>query len=83
MPDIGIFDLLTTLERRKIVTPIAANTSYCDCCGKKHFRQWYRHERTGDEFYICTPTWTGMVKYSNSGNWNQIALVDIVNHLIN
>lgn len=61
--------------------PIECVTSYCDCRGKTHVRQWYRETRTGDEFYVCTPTQIAMVKYQ-SGQWGQLAETDLLNKLI-
>ncbi len=81
MLDIGVFDLLALLQKRGIVTSTYHNTGYCDCCRRRHFRQWYRNERTGDNFYICTPVMVGMVK-SVTGAWSQVALVDLMNRLI-
>jgi hypothetical protein len=81
MSDVGVFDLLALLEKRGIVKSTDQNTTYCDCCGKQHFRQWYRNERTGDSFYVCTSVMLGMVKYV-SGDWGQIALIDLVEKLI-
>jgi len=71
MADIGIFDLLPILERRGIVKPMEFSSAFCDCCGKQHRRQWYRHEKTGDSFYVCTITMMGMVNYQ-SGNWGRV-----------
>jgi hypothetical protein len=81
MSDTGVFDVLSLLEKRGIVKPTDQNSAYCDCCGKRHYRQWYKDHRTADDFYICTPTMLCMVK-NVSGVWGQITLIDLLNKLI-
>ncbi len=56
MPGVDVTCLLGPLERRGVVGRVHLNTGFCACCRKKHVKQWYRHTKTGNAFYVCALT---------------------------
>jgi len=78
---VNIFDLLAIMEKHEQIDVASTVTSYCDICGKKHFRQWYISKRADFSFYICTIEGKVMCKFRN-GRWQNMELIDLIEKIL-